>query len=527
MAVQWDAVLAREVARELDGHLRGTRLRAFCLDSDRRRTTLFTDAGCLEWRLHPNDGGVSLYPARDPFESATLLNAKIRSVDAPTDERIIRIAGRRMRGQDREFVFHVLLATNKRNTFLINTLGVIQDILTPRLTGIDPLGVGRPYSPLGPSARAGAHDRISREEYDVLATSNSGDGLRQLAWLSPMNHPALEGSPDPYVLWRRLAGDEPPEPGLLDFAKGPNPYPVALPGVPRTTADSLLAAFDLCGGTRDSALDPALESLLTEAGKRARRRMGSLVRELERAEDPAVLRSWANLLLTRLPTVPRGVQEASLEGFDGSTTVVPLDPKLSPRENADALYDRAGRASRARDELPQRIAEAQERIDELNEALAALTRGETPDEALVGRIRNVVDSSPRGGGPALPYRLYLSSGGLDIWVGRGSSSNDALTFQHARPNDIWLHARDAAGAHVVLRWTRDGAPPARDLEDAAVLAALHSKARHSGWVPVDWTLRKHVRKPRKAAAGAVIPSRVKTIFVEPNEERGDAMAVRE
>jgi predicted ribosome quality control (RQC) complex YloA/Tae2 family protein len=82
---------------------------------------------------------------------------------------------------------------------------------------------------------------------------------------------------------------------------------------------------------------------------------------------------------------------------------------------------------------------------------------------------------------------------------------------------VWLHARHTAGAHVILRWNGSGNPPARDLEEAAILAALHSKARTSGSAPVDWTLRKYVRKPRGAAPGSVAPDRVRTVFVEPDE----------
>ena len=120
------------------------------------------------------------------------------------------------------------------------------------------------------------------------------------------------------------------------------------------------------------------------------------------------------------------------------------------------------------------------------------------------------------GSAPLPYRRYRSSGGLEIRVGRGAKRNDELTFRHSAPDDIWLHARDAAGAHVILRWPHAGNPPRRDLEEAAVLAALGSRARTSGSVPVDWARRKHVRKPRKSPPGLVIPSRVQTLFVHPD-----------
>ncbi|HUE96157.1 MAG TPA: NFACT RNA binding domain-containing protein, partial [Longimicrobiaceae bacterium] len=121
-------------------------------------------------------------------------------------------------------------------------------------------------------------------------------------------------------------------------------------------------------------------------------------------------------------------------------------------------------------------------------------------------------------GHSLPYRLFRTSGGLEVRVGRGAKENDRLTFGESSPNDVWLHARSVPGSHVILRWPDpEGAPPARDLAEAATLAALFSRARTSGTVAVDWTRRKHVRKPRGAPPGVVIPQRVKTIFVEPDE----------
>lgn len=125
---------------------------------------------------------------------------------------------------------------------------------------------------------------------------------------------------------------------------------------------------------------------------------------------------------------------------------------------------------------------------------------------------------------APPYRVYRSSGGLEIRVGRGARHNDDLTFRHSSPNDIWLHAQHTAGAHVILRWPGPGNPPARDLEEAGTLAALHSKARTSGSVPVVWTLRKYVRKPRGAAPGSVLPDRVRTVFVRPDESLLNSLA---
>jgi predicted ribosome quality control (RQC) complex YloA/Tae2 family protein len=103
-------------------------------------------------------------------------------------------------------------------------------------------------------------------------------------------------------------------------------------------------------------------------------------------------------------------------------------------------------------------------------------------------------------------------------VGRTREDNDRLTFRHASLGDVWLHARSVPGSHVVLRWSDEGAPPARDLEEAATLAAWHSKARSSGTVAVDWTRRRYVRKPRGAPPGRVSILQAKTVFVSPDAE---------
>jgi predicted ribosome quality control (RQC) complex YloA/Tae2 family protein len=129
--------------------------------------------------------------------------------------------------------------------------------------------------------------------------------------------------------------------------------------------------------------------------------------------------------------------------------------------------------------------------------------------------------------PALPYRTFRSSGGLEIRVGRGAKHNDDLTFRHSAPTDNWLHARQTPGAHVILRWNLEERPPRKDLAEAATLAALHSPARGSRSVPVAWTRRKHVRKPRGAPPGTVAPDRTETLFVRPDPELLRRLRVQE
>jgi len=103
-------------------------------------------------------------------------------------------------------------------------------------------------------------------------------------------------------------------------------------------------------------------------------------------------------------------------------------------------------------------------------------------------------------------------------VGESSEANDYLTTRASAPNDLWLHVRANTSAHVVIR-TRNqpqSVPPSI-IRQAAELAARHSPAKHSSLVPVDYVLRKHVRKPRGAAPGAVTYQNEKTITLPPAE----------
>jgi len=167
-------------------------------------------------------------------------------------------------------------------------------------------------------------------------------------------------------------------------------------------------------------------------------------------------------------------------------------------EISERLYDTVRSMERALASLPARI------------AAFALAPADAPTPTTQLERQAAVRASR-------PFRTYRSSGGLEIWVGRGAASNDTLTFHESSPGDVWMHARDAAGAHVVLRWSRDEPPPSRDLEEAAVLAAWHSKSRGSALVPVDWTRRKYVRKARGGAPGLVLVQRSETVFVAPDE----------
>lgn len=544
MPIRWDAPLVRHLARELDARLSGERLRALRLDGDARDLVLIFGDLTLLWRLHPSRGYPLILPARDVVAGDLRMASKVRSVHAPEDERIVTFELLPARRSNVDLIVELL--GNQWNAAIVEREGsVIRHVLHVR-KGRRPLRVGAVYAPPTPSLRDGGGAPLGEDRWRALL--ERADALpperrarfvvSEVAWTSHLNVAAIldasgdaDGEAASYALLARLADPAAsPEPVLLDTELGPQPYPFPLPGVPSRPAESLLDAFAeaaRAGGSDDAGaalLPPELLRELERTVDGAARRVTSLEAELGGAEDPAELRVIGDLILARYAEIKAGADEVVLDGFDGDQVCISLDPAKAVHENADAYYDRAARAERARARLPELIEAARAHAARLDELLTLAGAGAADAADIRAALRwpAAPEASPSDG-PPLPYRRYRSSGGLEIRVGKGSRHNDELTFRHSSPDDVWLHARHAAGAHVVLRWPGPGNPPARDLEEAAVLAAVHSKARTSGSVPVDWTLRKHVRKPRRALPGTVLPDRVKTLFVEPDTQLAEAL----
>lgn len=429
---------------------------------------------------------------------------------------------------------------------------------------------GQPYAPPGSTRRA-IDSPPTPEQWraaieDVDPARARGTVLRTWAWTSTLNVDWVLGRTDEDGAPERpreLGEEAPPVDPDASFARyleirtaaegggdtwivprrwGPQPYPARLGEPAARRADSLLAALretcedaggprrllermaggeedaDRAGGEEDDRLARALDKRMDAL----RRKRAALERQLRDAGSPEEARSIAQLLLVRKDLVKKGEREIHLEDFDGTARRIELDPALDGVSNAERYFAEARRRERALTRIPEEIADADARLERLEGAHERLEE-EGPSEELWRLAGGRPDArtprtSPGEPETRLPYTSLRSSGGLEIRVGRGARDNDDLTFRHSSPEDIWLHARQVSGAHVILRWDRkDQNPPHRDLHEAAVAAAVNSGARHSGAVPVVWTRRKYVRKPRKSPPGTVVPDRVKTVFVEPDD----------
>jgi predicted ribosome quality control (RQC) complex YloA/Tae2 family protein len=550
-SIRYDPLLVRALSAELRAALQGRQAAPQpVFDRDVSCELLLDRGEALRIDLHPTRGWLRVVSTNGREEESTKgrededRSARVTRVVTPPDERLLRIdlhEGGRFRGARRTLVIE--LHTNQWNALLVDAEDRrIVSVLRARDAGGRALRPGEVYRPPEPARRI-LPDR-PREELlgawmEAMASLPAAERpralVRRFAYTSPLNAASLLG---PAAVWHdedalaaafdrwwALADDERGGAFLLHLPGGPQPYPIALDGVTYAPAQSLLAAMEAAASAapaEDSAEGNAA-ALLERARRRltgAERRIGSLRAEEARVGEADRLRAHGDLLLSHLDWVEPGTSAVVLPDFDGGETEVALDPALRPHENAERLYDAARRRARAEARLPELLAQAEAERARWSGAVAALEGGEVP-AWVEGALRRGEAKERRAQtqqpGERLPYRLYRTSGGLEVRVGRTSKDNDRLTFKHCTPADVWLHARSVPGSHVVLRWGGEGAPPARDLEEAATLAAWYSKARTSGTVAVDWTRRKHVRKPRGAPPGRVTLSHAKTVFVAPDQ----------
>ncbi|HUF11481.1 MAG TPA: NFACT RNA binding domain-containing protein [Longimicrobiales bacterium] len=520
-AIRYDSLLVQHLARELDERLRGRSAGALRLDPANRRASLELDDGALLLDLHPTRGWIleAAVPSA-PDIRRLHRSARIGRVHAPPDERLLRIDLEGSTSENRPIRSLIVeLMTNQANVLALDKHRRIVALLWPRTAGGRELRAGRIYEMPPGAPRDGVDAPVVVERWSTGAGAGAGAGAG-VAWVSPLNAAAL-GSYDDYL--RIVWGEA--RPSVIRRADGAlQPYPQPI-GSDARRVPSLLEGMRECAGAAPP-VESASAAADPEAIDRVRREITRIAARIDRMEaqrrralpQAATLRSRADLLLARLHEVPRGAGRVTLVDFEGGAVELDLDPAHSAADNARRMYDAARKRERAAERIPALVAEARRRIARLEALVARAERGEADAAEIDATLPRETTLDAKGEESPLPFRRYTTSGGLEVRVGRSSRANDELTFHHSSPDDIWLHARDVAGAHVILRWSRgDANPPQRDLAEAAVLAALYSRARTSGTVPVDWTRRKYVRKPRKAPPGSVLPERVKTVFVEPDE----------
>jgi predicted ribosome quality control (RQC) complex YloA/Tae2 family protein len=272
--------------------------------------------------------------------------------------------------------------------------------------------------------------------------------------------------------------------------------------------------------------DRIVKRLHGELGKLERaltNRLGS-TSNLEKKEE------WeevGKLLMANLTAIPKGSASVRLHGWDGAEREIALDTKLSPLENAERYFRRARGAREGAERAVKGVEKNHAMLDRVARLLAEAERATSVEE--LERIEKnnrdlfVMSAEAKEPGSAERFRRFELAGGHEAFAGKNASNNDELTVRFARPNDYWFHARGSSGSHVVLRWNDPKTKPPRDvLRAAASIAAYYSGARGAKMVPVAYTLKKYVRKPRGAAPGSVVMEREEVVMVEPRLPYGES-----
>lgn len=301
----------------------------------------------------------------------------------------------------------------------------------------------------------------------------------------------------------------------------------------RTLSEALEAFF----GSRDqkdrlSQKSASMVRILKGQIERCEKKLALQEEELSGAAKMEEYRIMGDVINANLWQLKKGMQEVELDNFydpEGGTIRIPLDTQLTPSQNAQRYFKKYQKARSAKITAAEQKEKTLKELDYLEGALLDVGKcvGESELEeirqelARAGYVKkNTSRRQQRDLPKSKPYR-YCSSDGIEIWVGKNAVQNERMTLA-AKPGETWLHAKNMPGSHVLIR-TEDTVPE-NTLREAALLAAWYSKGQNSSTVPIDYTLRKYVKKPGGTPAGFVIYTNQHTVYM--TAEAKDIQAIR-
>lgn len=303
-------------------------------------------------------------------------------------------------------------------------------------------------------------------------------------------------------------------------------------GSPSEVLDYFFSERDRTARMKQRAQD--LFKMLVSTSERIARRTANQREELKECAERDKLKKYGDLIMANLYCLEKGQGTAEVGDYyepDCPVIKIPLDKRLTPSQNAQKYYKEYRKADTAEKKLIGLIKQGEEELEYIDSVFDSLTRADSETDIIQLRLelaeQGYVKSSKLKGKPpkSLPPIRFLSSDGYEIRVGRNNKQNDRLTCKDSDKLDIWLHTQGITGSHTVISCGGE-TPPDRTLEEAAVIAAYHSKGRNSSQVPVDYTLIKYVKKPNGAKPGMVIFTNNRTLYVTPDEELVKRLAAK-
>lgn len=239
-------------------------------------------------------------------------------------------------------------------------------------------------------------------------------------------------------------------------------------------------------------------------------------------KDKDKLQQCAILLQSNLYKIQKGDDKVVLEDFfnDNHPVTIKLNTALSAAANAQKYFNKYKKMCMADKMLTDLIINTENEIEYIDSVIDNILRSDTRDNLELikielqeqGYLRKSKDNSIKRKLPKNKFLKIQSVDGFDILIGNNNVNNDILTFKHASKNDIWFHVQKIPGAHIIVL-TNGRSVPITTIEQAATIAAEHSKAKDENLVSVDYTEVKNVKKFKGARPGMVIYDNFKTIIV--------------
>lgn len=253
-----------------------------------------------------------------------------------------------------------------------------------------------------------------------------------------------------------------------------------------------------------------LRRIVNTALERTRKKYQLQEKQLADTQKREKYRIWGEMLHTYGYGIKEGAREMKcLNYYTNEEITVPLDPDLTPAENASRYFDRYGKLKRTCEALTELTVDTKNDMDHLESIAAALDMAVSEED--LAQIREELveygyikkkSGQKKSGQKSRPWH-YRTADGYDIYAGKNNFQNDELTFKFADGNDWWFHAKGMPGSHVIVK-TKTGELPDHVFEDAGRLAAYYSRGRGSDKVEIDYLQKKNVRKPNKSRPGFVV-----------------------
>ena len=251
--------------------------------------------------------------------------------------------------------------------------------------------------------------------------------------------------------------------------------------------------------------------------------------ELLEAENAGIYKVNGELLTAYIYMIEKGMDSVEVQNFydpNYENVTISLNKNLTPSENAQKYFKKYNKLKTAKKEITSQIAINKEEIDYLENIILSIENCEN-----LAELQDIKDELIRLGYSKSSGKLkskketalttkpheFISSEGFKILVGKNNKQNDYLTLRIADPDDIWMHTKNIPGSHVIIKCAGKDVSE-QTIYEGAMLAAYFSKSKMSSQVPVDYTKKKHVKKPSGSKPGMVIYETNSTMYVTPTEE---------